>query len=93
MPVSPEASSRSSTSSWVSSSGARMLVGLEQEAVRRVRDAADDVVAVQHDGGEVAVAEARHLDRVLGEQLRDPAQSHTGPVQTRTASTGTCRNE
>ena len=68
MPVSPEASRRSSTSSWVSSSGVADVVGLEQEAVRRVRDAADDVVAVQDDRGEVAVPEARDLDRVLGEQ-------------------------
>ena len=44
------------------------VVGLEQEAVRRVGDAADDVVAVQHDRREVAMAEARHLDRALREQ-------------------------
>ena len=60
------------------------VVGLEQEAVRRVGDAADDVVAVQHDRREVAVAEARHLDRALREQLararrsRRPARCRRG---------------
>ena len=71
-----------------------MSSGLEQEAVRRVRDAAADVVAVEDDRGEVAVAEARYLDRVLRPGApATPAQSQTGPVQTRTASTGTCRKE
>ena len=48
------------------------LVGLEQEPVRRVGDAADHVVAVEDDGRKVAVAEARHLERALGEQLSRP---------------------
>ena len=33
-----------------------------------MRDAADELVAVQDDGCEVAMPEARDLDRVLGEQ-------------------------
>ena len=68
IPVSPEASSRSSTSSWVELRWLPDVVGLEQEAVRRVGDAAAHVVAVQHDGRKVAVAEARHLDRAVREE-------------------------
>ena len=45
--------------------------------------------------GEVAVAETGDLDRAgrRSRRSRAPKQSQTGPVQTRTASVGTCRNE
>ena len=48
------------------------LVWLEQKAVRRMCDAADDLVAVQDDGREVTVPEARNLDGVLVEQAARP---------------------
>ena len=57
------------TSSCESACGGALLVRVEQEAVRRVGDAAADDVAVEHDRRQVAVAEARHLDRVVREQL------------------------
>ncbi len=62
------------------------LVRLEQEAVRRVGDAADDLVAVEDDRREVAVAEAGHLDRAGAEPLpgaarvADGAGAHTHRV-------------
>jgi hypothetical protein len=57
------------------------LVGVEQEAVGRVRDAPGDLVAVQHDGREVAVAEARNLDGAVPEQL-----ARAGAVADRTGA-------
>ena len=58
-----------------------------------MRDAADDVVALEDDRREVAVAEAGNLDRVAAQPLPRAGESQTGPVHTRTASTGTWRKE
>ncbi len=55
------------------------LVGLEQEAVRRVGDAAAHLVAVEDDRREIAMAEAGHLERIAGQQLARARAVADGP--------------
>ena len=76
----------------------RRVTGAEPDrrpVVRGVRHRRDDLVAARHRRREIAVTETGDLDRAWrpASSSRAPKQSQTGPVQTRTASVGTCRNE